>query len=91
MEGTYSLENTFTINYEQGDKSLQRVRIKHNEDVKDRTHVVIQGETLPMIAFREYGHSKYWSLIADVNVDIINPFLLTPGQSLMIPNKDIYE
>lgn len=81
----------FIINYKEGDRSLQRTKILHTEDLKDSLHVVVEGDTLQNIAFRYYGDSKLWYLIADVNDEIINPFVLKPGQNLLIPNKDRYE
>lgn len=52
----------------------------------DRTHIiqVDVGETLPFLAFREYGDSAAWRVIADEN-QLEHPRLLTPGQRLKIP------
>lgn len=83
--------NGYIINYVEGDRSLERTKIKHIEDIDDTTHTVIGGETLPSIAYKYYGTSRLWYLIADVNTHIINPFLLIPGEELLIPNKLRYE
>lgn len=45
---------------------------------------VIAGETLPGIAYLEYGDPNLWRAIAEVN-NIDNPMLLPPGTRLRIP------
>lgn len=49
-----------------------------------RTHVVLQRETLDIIAAREYGESRYWRHIAEAN-GIDNPLALRPGMMLALP------
>lgn len=52
----------------------------------DKTNfaTVREGDTLPAIAFREYGDATQWRAIAAAN-DLDNPLALTPGQSLVVP------
>jgi len=52
----------------------------------DRTKVwhVKQGDTLWLIAAKEYGNPALWRRIADKN-KIYNPLLLKPGMNLVIP------
>ena len=52
----------------------------------DKTNAVTvrEGDTLPAIAFREYGDASKWRAIATAN-DIDNPLALTPGASLVVP------
>jgi hypothetical protein len=52
----------------------------------DKTNVatVREGDTLPAIAFREYGDASQWRAIATAN-DISDPLALTPGTSLVVP------
>jgi nucleoid-associated protein YgaU len=52
----------------------------------DKTNVatVRDGDTLPAIAFREYGDATQWRVIADAN-DLSNPLALTAGTSLVVP------
>ena len=45
---------------------------------------VKQGDTLRLIAAREYGNPDLWRRIADAN-RIDNPRLLKPGTKLIIP------
>ncbi|GAA2065467.1 MULTISPECIES: CIS tube protein [Streptomyces] len=49
-----------------------------------RVHRVIAGDSLPSLAFREYGSANAWRAIAEAN-GIDNPFALTPGSQLMLP------
>lgn len=46
-----------------------------------------EGASLWQIAYEEYGHVKYWKLLADTN-DIDNPLELQPGHELVIPPLD---
>jgi len=51
---------------------------------KSNVAVVREGDTLPAIAFREYGDATQWRVIAIAN-DIANPLALVPGASLVVP------
>lgn len=83
-------ENAFIINYEEGDRSLQRRSIVHQEDIGDQYHVVRLTDTITSISYKYYSKPLYWYLIADVN-EIVNPLDLELGQTLIIPNLDRYE
>jgi len=48
-----------------------------------RSHVVLPGETLDLIAYQELGDTRRWAHIAETN-GIDNPFAIRPGQSLTI-------
>jgi nucleoid-associated protein YgaU len=52
----------------------------------DKTNYVTvrDGDTLPAIAYREYGDATQWRPIATAN-DLSNPLALTPGASLVVP------
>jgi len=49
-----------------------------------RVHRVVAGDTLPLLAWREYGDATVWRTIAEAN-DIDDPKMLTPGTELMLP------
>ena len=49
------------------------------------THRLIEGETLPALAFREYGDAGRWRDIAAVN-GIDDPARIRPGSTLMLPD-----
>lgn len=51
----------------------------------ERVYVVTAGDTLAWIAFKEYGDSTKWRLIADAN-KLTNLRKLAPGTVLVIPN-----
>jgi nucleoid-associated protein YgaU len=48
-----------------------------------RTHRVIAGETLDMIAYNELGAAYRWKYIAELN-NLDNPLAIKPGQYLVI-------
>lgn len=50
----------------------------------NRTHVVVQGESLQSIAYEEYRSAGQWRAIALAN-GIDDPFRLLPGTSLLVP------
>lgn len=80
----------FIIDYIEGDRSIERIPIEHETTTDDFLHVVKQDETLTSIAHLYYGFSRSWYVIADTN-NIINPFELEIGQSLVIPNKKLIQ
>lgn len=56
------------------------------QESPDKTNVAIvrQGDTLPAIAFREYGEAALWRAIAVAN-QRSNPLDLVPGEELLVP------
>lgn len=58
----------------------------HSSDLT-KSWVVKEGQHLWDIAAKEYGDPADWRLIADAN-NIRNPRHLTPGDALIIPNKE---
>ncbi|OKI16152.1 peptidase M23 [Saccharothrix sp. CB00851] len=49
-----------------------------------RVHRVVAGDSLPQLAWREYGDATAWRVIAEAN-DIDDPMLLVPGDELLVP------
>ncbi|HEX6342300.1 LysM peptidoglycan-binding domain-containing protein [Umezawaea sp.] len=49
-----------------------------------RTHRVVAGDSLPQLAWREYGDATAWRVIAEAN-DIDDPMVLVPGTELLVP------
>lgn len=82
--------NGITINYQEGDTSLQRKTIVHKEDLEDKSYIIRQDDTLSSISNKFYNEPLYWYIIADVN-NIDNPFILETGKSIIIPNINKYE
>jgi nucleoid-associated protein YgaU len=50
----------------------------------NRAHRVVAGDTLPSLAWREYGDATVWRVIAAAN-DIDDPLRLTVGTELLVP------
>lgn len=90
MRRTDLYSNSVIINYEEGDQSLERIRIEHTEDINDKYYTVRQGDSITSIAHKFYGEPLYWFIIADAN-NLINPMDINEGDGLLIPNRDIYE
>ncbi|WP_127792223.1 LysM peptidoglycan-binding domain-containing protein [Agromyces sp. LHK192] len=55
-----------------------------------RLHVVREGDTLAMIAFREYGNAALWRALADVN-GIDDPMRMRPGRSILLPVAEEFD
>ncbi|MEU5438343.1 LysM peptidoglycan-binding domain-containing protein [Streptomyces sp. NPDC020719] len=48
------------------------------------THTVVAGDSLALLAWREYGDATAWRVIAEAN-GIDDPMALTPGAELVVP------
>ena len=83
--------NGFNITLTQGRQLLKRNKeIYKPSALNDRSHKLVDGDTLWALAFKFYGDSKLWWIIADVN-NIINPLELDTlvGTEIIIPDFDI--
>lgn len=84
IPGTSPYKDSFVIKYPDGDISLERNIPSIPSD--HIIHTVLEGETIQNIAFRYYGDSGMWGVIADAN-DILNPFEdLHADMELIIPS-----
>ena len=52
--------------------------------VPRRVHLLIDGDTLPGIAYQEYGDASMWRAVARAN-DIDDPLRLRAGRALLLP------
>jgi phage protein U len=50
-----------------------------------RVHTLLEGESLPLVAWQEYGKPGLWRALAEAN-GIDDPFRLTPGRDLLVPD-----
>lgn len=66
-----------TLNQNPTSGALEARRIRH----------FVAGDTLPHVAWREYGDATAWRAIAEAN-DLDDPLDLTPGVELLIPALD---
>lgn len=78
--------NGVILEFPIGSPLLIRPKLRYTASPNDRLHIVRDGEDLLSIAFKYYGDSKEWHVIADVNDDIINPLELQTGYTLIIPD-----
>lgn len=84
IPGTSPYEDSYVIKFHDGDRSLERNISSISSD--HIIHSVLEGETIQNIAFKYYGDSGMWGVIADAN-DILNPFEdLHADMELIIPN-----
>jgi nucleoid-associated protein YgaU len=52
-----------------------------------RTRMVIEGDSLQLLSYREYGKSSYWRALAEIN-GIDDPLSVRPGTRLLMPSRD---
>jgi nucleoid-associated protein YgaU len=64
------------------EKQLEELNLQSADHTK--LHVVQQGETLPLIAYKSYGDVNEWRRIAAFN-RILNPRNVAPGTVLELP------
>lgn len=82
--------NGYTFEKTQGREFLKRDKIEYSPSAEnDRSYRVIETDTIWSIAYRYYGDSKWWHVIADVN-SIENPMDLSVlvGTELIIPDLE---
>lgn len=85
LVGASPYNQAYAINYGDGDYSLEASYGSIPTSNRDSQHTVKDGETLQNIAFRYYGDSGKWYVIAEVN-NILNPFKeLESGMIIKIP------
>lgn len=85
LKGASPYNNAYALKYNDGDYSLEAKPPIVPESPNDIQHTVKDGETLQNIAFRYYGDSGKWYIIAEAN-KILNPFKgLEMGNLIRIP------
>jgi nucleoid-associated protein YgaU len=52
-----------------------------------RSHVMVAGDSLPSVAYAEYGDATMWRLLADYN-GIDDPMRVAEGATLLLPAAD---
>lgn len=67
-------------------KDQQLIKNEENKQSPDLTHVYLvkEGDTLPLLSHKIYGHAKYYLEVAKVN-KLINFKHLKAGQQLLFP------
>lgn len=85
LKGASPYNNAYALKYNDEDYSLEAKPPIVPESPNDIQHTVKDGETLQNIAFRYYGDSGKWYIIAEAN-KILNPFKeLEMGTLIRIP------
>lgn len=85
IKGASPYNNAYALKYNDGDYSLEAKPPIVPESPNDIQHTVKDVETLQNIAFRYYGDSGKWYIIAEAN-KILNPFKeLEMGNLIRIP------
>jgi nucleoid-associated protein YgaU len=59
--------------------------LTHHAKPASSSVTVQSGDTLSEIAFATYGHASAWTCVAQANPSLLNPHLLTIGQSVVLP------
>lgn len=86
LVGDSPYKNAYALNYGDGDYSLEAPIPSVPSSSNDIQHTVKDEETLQNIAFRYYGDSGKWYIIAEAN-GILNPFKeLESGTLIRIPS-----
>lgn len=78
--------NVVVIQFKEGDLGLFSTNMVIQYSSEDKYHVVTEYDTLIDLATRYYGTPEYWHVIAIAN-SIIDPFFLSIGQVLIIPQN----
>jgi phage protein U len=85
LESGLPVRATVTLSLRQAASATeQQEQIKKQSPDHAKIHAVQRGETLQMIASREYDDPGEWRRIADAN-GIDDPLQVEPGRRLMIP------
>lgn len=75
----------FVFQYLEGDFSLERAKLKYIPSENDKLHQVTEWDNLSDLSFDNYGSSKWWWVIADIN-NVFDPFNLSSHINLIIPD-----
>jgi nucleoid-associated protein YgaU len=52
-----------------------------------RSHMVVEGDTLASVAYKQYGNAGWWRPLANAN-GIDDPLKVGAGTRLMVPDID---
>lgn len=80
-----------------GDQLLRKIDIQYVENIEDKYHTVVKGETLTQIAYTEYidevEHPQFYYWIIALANQIDNPLDISylVGQDILIPAIDEYK
>lgn len=82
--GGMPIRGTATVNLEEIAGEQQGQNPTSGALAARRVHTVVAGDSLPSIAWREYGDPTIWRVVAEAN-DIDDPLRLPAGTALVLP------
>ena len=85
MEKRNLYDYSIPITYKDGDISLERIVKDIPDNINDRSHIIVEGDTLENLAYFYYKDNRRWFLLADKN-NIDDIFNLEIGTELIIPD-----
>lgn len=79
--------------YDTNKKTIYSLFVKHGfVNTNDSIYHIVRGSEdnrLDLIANKYYSNPQYWWMIAMAN-NIIDPFVLVPGTTIIVPNIDAF-
>lgn len=79
----------YIVNLDEERKLLKSNPLSYTPSAaNDIGYILKEEEKLWDVAFRFYGNSKWWFVLAEVN-NIFNPFEIPMGTNLIIPDIDV--
>lgn len=89
LNNTNPYSNGYIVELEDGKSLLKREKLTYDPIVnRDSSYTIREEDTLWGLAYRYYGNSKLWYIIADVN-SIEHPLVLQTGLQITIPDLDV--
>ena len=76
------LRATIAMSFKQYSQPKEAVKTSSPNRTKSR--IITAGDSLWLIAYREYGDPESWKLIADAN-NIVDPLNVKPGTEIILP------
>jgi Contractile injection system tube protein/LysM domain len=52
-----------------------------------RSHLMVEGDSLPSVAYKQYGNAGWWRPLAEAN-GIDDPLKVSPGTRILVPDID---
>jgi len=75
----------YILLYDGDESSLERDRLKYEKSIYDKIHIVTEADTIWSLAFDNYGNSRYYWILQDIN-DLENAWSLEVGKAIIIPD-----
>jgi hypothetical protein len=86
QDGT-PLRATVTLTIQQHDPDPAGTNPTSGGPPGRRARTIVDGDSLPLISYSEYGDPNLWRALAEANA-LDDPFKLNPGLELMVPSRE---